>query len=52
MNSGFTHVGLELNELEATAIDFEDLLGLLLFLDLIGLRSVNDRGSVGFLCGC
>ena len=51
-NLGFTHVGLELNELEATAVDFEDLLGLWLFLNFIGLRSANDGGSVGFLRGC
>lgn len=48
-NLGFTHIGLELNELEATAVHFNDLLGILLFLSLVGLRSANDGGSVGFL---
>lgn len=47
---GFTHIGFELNELEATAVHFNDLLGVLLFLSLIGLRPANDGGSVGFLC--
>lgn len=49
-NLRFTHVGLELNELEATAVHFNDLLGVLLFLSLVGLRSASDGGSVGFLC--
>jgi hypothetical protein len=48
--SEVTHVGLEFDELEATAVHFDDLLGVALFLSFVGLGCVEDGSRVGFLC--
>lgn len=45
----FTYVGLEINELQTTAVHLENLLASLLFLELVGLGTGNDGSRVGFL---
>lgn len=46
---GGTYVRLELGELEAAAVHFNDLLAFLLLLGFVDVRACDDVGRVGFL---
>jgi hypothetical protein len=47
---GFTHLGgLELDELQTTAVHLNDLLAGLLLLELVGIGTRDDGSRMGFL---
>jgi hypothetical protein len=45
----WTYVRLELGELQTTAVNLDDLLGLLLLLSVVDVRASSDGSRVGFL---